>query len=167
MEVSQFSPTGNVVSVTMTDSNGRRHVFSRRTQLITALGVPTQRFNIGSQRWEPGAIFVNDPALPVDSGIQRFAIDGNGETTAVPGDNLVAITGTGDVASIAGETTGSGGSSTNLVNGVFTIRGTGRGHSVGMSQWGAFSMAHYHNMTFEDIIKFYFTGVEITQAEAR
>jgi peptidoglycan hydrolase-like amidase len=35
-----------------------------------------------------------------------------------------------------------------------------------MSQWGAFSMAYYHNKTFEDIIHFYFTGVNITRTIA-
>ena len=72
-----------------------------------------------------------------------------------------AITGSGVIVPVEGETSGGTGSSTNLINGVFTIRGTGRGHSVGLSQWGAFSMAHYHGKTFEEIITFYFTGVEI------
>jgi len=166
MVVSQYSPTGNVVSVTMTDSNGRRHVFSRRAQLISALGIPTQRFNIGSQRWEAGSIFANDPAQAVDPGSQIFAIDGNGDKIAVPGDNMFAVTGSGDVAVVTGETEASGGSDTNLINGVFTIRGTGRGHSVGMSQWGAYSMALNHNMSYIEIIQFYFTGVEITRVNA-
>ena len=78
---------------------------------------------------------------------------------------MFAITGTGDVTAVNSESgSGSGGNNTGLTNGVFVINGTGRGHSVGLSQWGAFAMAYYHNMTFDEIIKFYFTGVEITQA---
>jgi len=165
MVVSQFSPTGNVVSVTMTDSNGRRFVFSRRAQLITALGISTQRFTIGNQIWGTGNIFANDPALNIGSGSQFFVIGGDGEAVAVPGDNMYAITGAETIVAVEGETgTGSGTSDTNLINGVFTIRGSGRGHSVGMSQWGAYSMAFYFDKTYEDIIKFYFTGVEITRA---
>jgi len=165
MRVSQFSSTGNVVSVTMTDVNGRSQTFSRRTQLVPALGVPTQRFSIGGARFEPGGIFVNSPAQHLDSDTQVFTIDGSGAITAVPQGGVIhAITGTGNIETVTGEAgTATGGSTTGLVNGVFRITGTGNGHNVGMSQWGAFSMAHYHNKTFEEIIHFYFTGVEITR----
>ena len=163
MVVSQFSPTGNVISVTMTDSNGRRLVFSRRAQLITALGIPLQRFTIGNQSWVPGSLFANDPAINMGSGPQYFAIDAEGETVVIQGDGLYALNGSDEVVIVEGETGTGGGSDTNLINGVFTIRGSGRGHSVGMSQWGAYSMAYHFNMTYEDIIKFYYTGVEITR----
>ena len=43
---------------------------------------------------------------------------------------------------------------------VFTVQGSGNGHNVGMSQWGAYAMA-LQGFTFEDILKFYFPGVEI------
>jgi len=43
------------------------------------------------------------------------------------------------------------------------ITGTGWGHNVGMSQWGALSMAREHGRTGEQIIRHYFTGIEITQ----
>ena len=164
MVVSQFSPTGNVISVTMTDSNGRKFVFSKRAQLATALGVPLQRFTIGNQGWMPGNIFANDPALNIGSQPQYFAVNGDGEIIAIPGDSLNAIIGSGDVVTVEGED-GSGFTEgdTNLIGGVFTIRGAGRGHSVGMSQWGAYAMAFYHDKTYVDIIKFYYTGVEITQ----
>jgi len=44
----------------------------------------------------------------------------------------------------------------------FIIRGAGHGHNVGMSQFGAKGMAEY-GRTAEEIIKHYYTGVEITQ----
>ena len=44
--------------------------------------------------------------------------------------------------------------------GVVTFTGKGNGHSVGMSQYGAKGMAEA-GYTFEDILKFYYTGVEI------
>ena len=43
----------------------------------------------------------------------------------------------------------------------YIIQGSGWGHNVGMSQWGAYSMAKYHNKTYEEIIKFYYTGVAV------
>ena len=41
------------------------------------------------------------------------------------------------------------------------IQGGGYGHNLGMSQWGAYSMAEKHGMTYDQIIKFYFTGATV------
>ena len=159
--VTQFTPTGNVLTVTMTDSKGKKLTFSKRGELITALGVPTQRFNIGGASPGDSVIYVNDPAQQVSSSSLYYAIDANGELVALP-DEIYAIDASGSVTLVEGERIApSGGSTTGLVNGVFTIRGTGRGHLVGMSQYGAYSMAKYHDMDFVEIIKFYFTGVEV------
>ena len=45
-------------------------------------------------------------------------------------------------------------------SGVFTITGSGWGHGVGMSQWGAYSMAQQGD-TYKDILTFYYTGIEV------
>ena len=42
----------------------------------------------------------------------------------------------------------------------YTFTGSGWGHSVGMSQWGAYAMAQ-KGFDYEEILKFYFTGIEI------
>ena len=42
----------------------------------------------------------------------------------------------------------------------YTFTGSGWGHSVGMSQWGAYAMAQ-QGFTYEDILKFYYTGISI------
>lgn len=42
----------------------------------------------------------------------------------------------------------------------YTFSGKGYGHAVGMSQWGAKAMAD-RGFSCDDIIKFYFTGVEV------
>lgn len=47
---------------------------------------------------------------------------------------------------------------TNAVSYAFT--GSGWGHSVGMSQWGAYGMAQ-QGFDYEEILKFYFTGIQI------
>ena len=44
----------------------------------------------------------------------------------------------------------------------YTFNGSGWGHSVGMSQWGAYAMAQ-KGFTYEQILKFYFTGIEIAK----
>lgn len=43
----------------------------------------------------------------------------------------------------------------------FLFTGGGLGHSCGMSQWGAYAMAAVYGYDYEDIIRFYFTGVYI------
>ena len=45
----------------------------------------------------------------------------------------------------------------------FVFTGGGWGHNVGMSQWGAYSMAKYHGMSYEQILKFYYTGTSISK----
>ena len=44
----------------------------------------------------------------------------------------------------------------------YTFNGSGWGHSVGMSQWGAYAMAQ-KGFTYDQILKFYFTGIEIAK----
>lgn len=44
----------------------------------------------------------------------------------------------------------------------WTFSGAGWGHSVGMSQWGAYAMAE-QGFSYEDILKFYFTGIEVSK----
>ena len=162
MVITKFTPTGNVYTVTMTDSNGKKWPFSKRSDIITALGVPTQRFNIGSASWDLNSIYANDPAEQLSIDAKYYAIGASGEITTVDGDSIYAISGTGSVEIVEAEQINdSGGSATGLVNNVFTINGTGRGHLVGLSQWGAYSMALYHNMNYLEIIKFYFTGVDV------
>ena len=48
-------------------------------------------------------------------------------------------------------------------SGKYIIEGGGWGHNVGMSQWGAYSMAKVHGMSYAEIICFYFTGVDISK----
>jgi stage II sporulation protein D len=45
-------------------------------------------------------------------------------------------------------------------SGLFTVTGTGNGHNVGMSQWGAYAMAK-QGFTYDQILKFYYTGIDL------
>ena len=44
----------------------------------------------------------------------------------------------------------------------YTFNGHGYGHLVGMSQWGAYSMAK-EGFNYKDILNFYFTDIEIVE----
>lgn len=60
---------------------------------------------------------------------------------------------------------GSNGGTQTVTSGQFNFFGMGRdnyqGHGVGMSQWGAFGAA-VNGMIAQDIVRFYYTGVDIT-----
>ena len=43
----------------------------------------------------------------------------------------------------------------------FSFQGSGWGHNCGMSQWGAYAMADVYGYSYEDIIRFYFTGAYV------
>ncbi|MDR2572226.1 MAG: SpoIID/LytB domain-containing protein [Oscillospiraceae bacterium] len=166
--VSQYSPTGNVISVTAKDSNGVDYTYSRRAGLQSLLGsdaIRSQRFNIGTTVWQQGAgIFANSPAAAITPAPQYSVIDSSGEIITVPAAGMRAIDGSGQHRTVPIATEGTiAGTPTGPVNGVFTINGTGWGHNVGMSQWGAYSQAQFHNRTAEQIISFYFTGVTIVK----
>ena len=45
--------------------------------------------------------------------------------------------------------------------GRFVFNGAGLGHNCGMSQWGARAMDEVYGYTYEDIIRFYFTGAYV------
>ena len=83
-----------------------------------------------------------------------YAVDGTGETAALSASGLYVATGSGTEQ--LGSASSSGGS------GTFVITGSGWGHSVGMSQWGAYSMAQ-SGYTYDQILTFYYTGIEVRQ----
>ncbi|WP_413299514.1 hypothetical protein AA0X95_16035 [Bacillus sp. 1P10SD] len=47
-------------------------------------------------------------------------------------------------------------------NGMTTVSGTGDGHGVGMSQWGAQNMAGA-GKNYQEILKYYYPGIAVTQ----
>ena len=160
MRIGEYTPTGNVLSVIVTDSSGRDFTVSREA-VRTVLGVRSQRFSFGDAVVGSEGLFANNPAAPIGSGPGNFAINSEGEVIALPGTALHAITVTGVSVPLIAGTIVTGSSDIRPVNGVFTITGSGWGHNVGMSQWGARSMAEIHGMNYVEILTFYFTGVTI------
>ena len=81
-------------------------------------------------------------------------IDGSGSTASIAGSAyVITSSGTTALGQGAAATGGAGGGS-------FTITGSGYGHNVGMSQWGAYAMANL-GRSYREILQFYYTGVTI------
>ena len=117
---------------------------------IPVLNLRSQRFTIGGGTGE-NIYSVNDTGESVALG-SMSAIDSSGKSSALSG-NVYVITSNG-TSQLEQRTTTSSGS------GSFVISGSGYGHNVGMSQWGAYSMANL-GYSYRDILQFYYTDVSI------
>lgn len=146
--VSSRTATGNPAGVTFTGGNGKVYTLTA-PQMVSVFGLQSYRYEVsGGSGGGEGTVSINGTVSVSPSGL--YAIDGNGNVTAVEGDACV-ITGSG-VSQLQPE---GGGAS-----GAFTISGKGWGHNVGMSQWGAYAMAK-QGYTYVDILKFYYTGITV------
>lgn len=146
--VSAYTDTGNVYSVTFTGTSGSKTV--SREACRTLLNLRSQRFTIGGGTGE-NIYSVNDTGESAALG-SMSAIDSSGKSSALSG-NVYVITSNG-TSQLEQRTTTSSGS------GSFVISGSGYGHNVGMSQWGAYSMANL-GYSYRDILQFYYTDVSI------
>ena len=156
--VSEFSPSGNVIGLTAVLESGKTKVFSG-DKARTALNSPTKGISIGSHRYTINGVGADGTGVNINgtavSGSNLFAIGGNREIYALPSSGLFALTAQG-----VQEIQLSDKPVMEVPEGTFVISGTGSGHNIGMSQWGAHAMANL-GFTYEDIIKFYFTGVTV------
>lgn len=145
--VSAYTDTGNVYSVTFVGTNGSKTV--SREACRTLLNLRSQRFSINGGG-SGNAYRVNDTGEGVALNAAS-AIDGSGRSSALSG-NVYVITASG-TSQLEQRTTASN-------TGGFVISGSGYGHHVGMSQWGAYSMADL-GYSYRDILQFYYTDTTI------
>ena len=153
--VSRYSAVGNALTLTFVESDGTVHNLSGNSAR-TALNYTkfsSGVIRVGSHHYtitRNGSLYVNDAKLG-QSLTESYAIGSGGTVSKVTvgSSQLQVMTGSGlQTADAAG-------------NGdTYTIKGTGMGHNIGMSQWGAYAMAK-RGFTYDEIIKFYFTGVTV------
>ena len=160
--ISAVTPAGNVSAVTFVGSAVTKTVTGETCRTIFysstyGKSVKSQRFQINGQGGGgSGGLFVNDPATPLASLDGAAVLSGSGVQTTLRGEAASAITSTGIVSVTAsGARTPS-----RSAGGSFTITGTGNGHNVGLSQYGAKAMAEL-GYSYEEILQFYYTDVTI------
>lgn len=141
--VSEFTDLGNVRSITLTDENGESWTFYG-SNVSSFLGVRSIRFTISGG----GSYYIDGPENAVSGLAGLHAIGGDGATYPVSGAPYV-ITGSG-TEQITPVTSSDS----------YTVSGSGWGHSIGMSQWGAYAMSKL-GYTYDEILTFYYTGVEV------
>ena len=154
--VSDYTAMGNVYKVTFVDSGGKTLTVKgdkcRTIFYSSTLGksVKSLRFTIDGQS-QGAELYINDSATTIASTEGAYAISGKGTVTALGGEAWVLTSsGKNQTGASSG---GSGGSDV-------TIQGSGSGHNVGMSQWGARAMAE-QGYSYEDILRFYYTDVDL------
>ena len=152
--VTKTSPTGNAIEITFTDSSGKS--WSKiRDDCRTFLGLRSINYTVSSSGGTSSGYTVNGSGV-LSSLTGTYAVNGSGSTGTLTDGSVYAIGGDGTVSQVKPSvTTGSGST-------VFTITGSGWGHNVGMSQWGAYAMAQ-QGYTYRDILSFYYTGIEVRQ----
>lgn len=153
--VSEYTEMGNVYTVTVVDTEGKTLVLkgSKAQSLFMS---STYRKEARSLRFQ----------ISGGTGVQYYVNTASDTVSTVNG--TAVISGDGTITTYVGEAPAvltADGIET-LTPGIpeapdqFVITGTGSGHNVGMSQYGARAMALL-GMTYQDILQFYYTGITI------
>lgn len=153
-----YSDLGNVIKMKVTDAAGTSNTFSG-DKVRNILGTNSIRFTMttsgqsGPSQTPEGYAIAGASSVPSLAGL--YALSGDGQVAALAEESYI-ITDQGTkllepttqaTASVGGEVR-------------YTFTGTGWGHSVGMSQWGAYAMAK-RGYTYLDILQFYYTGITV------
>lgn len=150
----EFTPVGNVKRVKLKDSKGSFFSFSGDSARII-LATKSLRFTVNDIKPNSDMIFINSATEWISEAFSNLFAVGDSGTTSITAGGVYAINGEKEIVNVNTETA-------KTATGTFVIKGSGSGHNVGMSQWGAYSMAKYHAMDYMQILTFYYRGTEIT-----
>lgn len=155
VRIASLSGTGNVTALTFTDEYGKSYTLYGDS-CRTVLSLRSLRYSL------PGSTFdAGQGGTWSINGSESFDVQDG--VSVISGDGTVSVISSGYVITASGveEISGAGGSLGGAVSGsTFTFAGTGWGHNVGMSQYGAYAMANL-GYTYQEILEFYYTGVTI------
>jgi len=162
--VSERTATGNVYKVTFVDTTGKSLTVKGETCRLafysTTYGksVKSMRFSInGDTGGTASGYYVNGSGNSISSVSGAYTISGTGTVAAYSGNAPYAVTSSGTSAL---DTTSGASSAPSAAPGSFVITGTGNGHNVGLSQYGAKAMAE-QGYSYRDILNFYYTDITI------
>ena len=149
IRIDQLSDNNGVIKLTFVGTMGEKTV--TKTQTRTVLSLNSQAYTIQKNTNAP---IINETPEIVTQNI--LTADGvvtvTNPTYAMTGDGVKEIPYGTVIVQEESEYYDS-----------YTFNGHGWGHLVGMSQWGAFSMA-VEGYTYKDILNFYFTDIDIVEA---
>ena len=185
MEVTELTSVGNVNRVTIRDSYGKTVTFAndnvRKLSSLTGVNYFSRRFRIlpifdGVVPEMPPINDMQSETNPPDIFLQDGPLSIVDSETVMERDNLYVLTANGKefiekpvtiltangviTVEAGGETASQGSQTPAQSQGTLTgwvIYGCGYGHNVGMSQWGAHTMAS-QGYSYTEILDFYYPG---------
>lgn len=152
VQVKTYTAEGNPLSIVFTDDRGKQYTLTAYG-MVTLLGLRSYRYEIDCNGTSTVAdeITINGVETTTDYDI-LYGINGSSSVSSLQnGAYVITDKGTEFYAPAEDE---EGPVST------VVFKGTGFGHNVGMSQWGAYAMAK-RGLTYMDILNFYYTGVTV------
>ena len=169
-----YSDLGNVIQVRVNYRDGGSDTI-RPSSMRSVFGISSIRFTVNGQAASSGSGTTSSSgggltangSTSLDSQGTYTVISGSGSLSQAGLDGLYAISGSGSIT--PAEDAASGGSSgTDTPTGTqvtvsgssYTFQGSGNGHQLGLSQYGAWAMAE-RGFTYEEIIEFYYPGTYV------
>lgn len=146
LEVTKRGASGRVTELS---ANGRPVTVSTPDAYRSVLGgVPSTRFEIERS----GGYTIQGAggaALTATAGTPMYALGASGQAQPVNASSYFVLNGEGKVSYASGAAK-------------YTIKGTGNGHGLGLSQWGARGLAE-KGYDYKKILAFYYDGVTLTK----
>ena len=168
-----YSELGNVVEVVVHWTNGQKNSITPKLGLKSIFGVDSIRFTVNGEMVNPGGESVTGSVAVNDTEtIEEFAglcvITGSGEIVELA-EKPYVITGKGKKQELelnveTQEGTNQGGGKVIVSGSKYVFEGSGWGHQVGFSQYGAYAMAQL-GFAYDEIVEFYFPGTNVDDYE--
>ena len=169
-----YSDLGNVIQVRVNYRDGGSDTI-RPSSMRSVFGISSIRFTVngraassgsGTTSSSGGGLTANG-STSLDSQDSYTVISGSGSLSQAGLDGLYAISGSGSITPAEDAASG-GGSGTDTPAGTqvtvsgssYSFQGSGNGHQLGLSQYGAWAMAE-RGFTYEEIIEFYYPGTYV------
>ena len=169
-----YSDLGNVIQVRVNYRDGGSDTI-RPSSMRSVFGISSIRFTVNGQAASSGSGTTSSSgggltangSTSLDSQGTYTVISGSGSLSQTGLDGLYAISGSGSITPAEDAASG-GGSGTDTPTGTqvtvsgssYSFQGSGNGHQLGLSQYGAWAMAE-RGFTYEEIIEFYYPGTYV------
>ena len=169
-----YSDLGNVIQVRVNYRDGGSDTI-RPSSMRSVFGISSIRFTVNGQAASSGSGTTSSSgggltangSTSLDSQGTYTVISGSGSLSQAGLDGLYAISGSGSITPAEDAASG-GGSGTDTPTGTqvtvsgssYSFQGSGNGHQLGLSQYGAWAMAE-RGFTYDEIIEFYYPGTYV------
>ena len=169
-----YSDLGNVIQVRVNYRDGGSDTI-RPSSMRSVFGISSIRFTVNGQAASSvsgttsssGGGLTANGSTSLDSQGTYTVISGSGSLSQAGLDGLYAISGSGSITPAEDAASG-GDSGTDTPTGTqvtvsgssYSFQGSGNGHQLGLSQYGAWAMAE-RGFTYDEIIEFYYPGTYV------